>query len=122
MRLGERRSHPRRVMFGSERARDRAQLHGDVARISLGSIRGSEGPVAGPHLMLGLMGQGCVDQVQEPVVLPKAEAERDRHRDKADDDARAQLIEVPDDREPVVMGDRPNRVRHRQHARRCVSG
>jgi hypothetical protein len=41
--------------------------------------------------------------MQDPVVLPEAEPERDRERQDADDDPRAELVEVLDEAQPVLV-------------------
>jgi len=46
--------------------------------------------------MLGLMGEGRVDQAQQLVVLPEADAEGDSYGDEREDQPRAQLLEVVD--------------------------
>src|SRR4051794_6445181 len=53
-----------------------------------------------------------VEDLEQPVVLPEAEAEGDGQRDRADDEPRPQLAEVVDDREPVLVADGPERGGH----------
>ena len=48
------------------------------------------------NLFLGLVGQRPVQDLQQRVVLPQAEAERERDGDQRDDDAGAQLLKVID--------------------------
>ena len=55
-----------------------------------------------------------VEEVKQLVVLPEAEDERDPERDRADHEPRAQLVEVIDDRQPIVVTDRLEGGRHRR--------
>ena len=71
----------------------------------LDGVGGAERAVAGPDLFLGLVRQRPVDDVKQRVVLPHAEAERDRDRRQRDDQPRAQLLEVADDAEPLLVAD-----------------
>ena len=48
---------------------------------------------------------------QQQVVLPEAERKRDAEDDGTDDDAAAQLVEVLNQAELVLMGDRPDAAR-----------
>ena len=56
---------------------------------------------------LELCGKRPVEQREQRVVLPEAQAERDDQRDQAHDQARAQLIEVVDDAQPIIVADGP---------------
>ena len=81
------RDHERGVGRDRHRGRER-----------LGDAEGDRGLVAGQRL---------VGDVEQPGVLPEAEREGDRERGDRDDDARAELVEVLDEREPVLEVDRP---------------
>ncbi len=54
-------------------------------------------------------GQRPGGDFQQQMVLPEAEGQGDAEDDQADDDAGAQLVEVLDQGEPVLVGDRPDR-------------
>ena len=54
----------------------------------------------------------AVDQVQQGVVLPQAEAEREGERDPADDQPRAQLVEVLDEAQALLVVNRADRSGH----------
>lgn len=71
----------------------------------------------GFDLFLRLVGQGFVDDVQQSMVLPHAEAERDGKRRQGDDQASAQLMKMVDHAEPVFMSDRAYRGCHDLSAR-----
>jgi hypothetical protein len=47
------------------------------------------------------------------MVLPHRQPERDGEREHRHDDARAQLVEMVDDSQPVLMGDRPDAAQGR---------
>jgi hypothetical protein len=49
-----------------------------------------------------------VDDPQDQVVLPEAETKRDAEREQTDEQTRAQLVEVLDERQPLVVTYRPN--------------
>ena len=87
-------------------AGDCVELRGDVTGAALDGVGRAERSVAGAYLLLGLMGQRHVDQVQQLVVLPEADAERDRNRDQRNDQPRAELVEVADDAELIAVPDR----------------
>ena len=70
------------------------------------------GPLPFATCFSSLLAQRRVDQVQQRVVLPQAEAERDRERDRADDQAGAQLVEMVHEAEPVLVADRADRGGH----------
>ncbi len=75
---------------------DGMQLDRDVAGTFSDRVRGSERPVAGPYLRLRLMRERPVDELEEPVVLPEAEAERDPDHHERRDQSRAQLVQMTD--------------------------
>ena len=58
--------------------------------------------------LLVVAGQRAGGDFQQQVVLPEAERQGDAEDDEADDDAGAQLVEVLDEGEPVLVGDRPD--------------
>ena len=58
--------------------------------------------MAGADLRLGLMRERPVDHVQEPVVLPEADAESDPDDHERQRSARAHLVEMTDGGEPVL--------------------
>ena len=68
------------------------------ARVLLHLVGRAERPVARPHLLLRLVRERRVDDAKQRVVLPHAEAERDGDRRERDDEPRAQLMQVLDDR------------------------
>ena len=87
------------------------------------------GPLPFCDLLLRLLFERPVDDFQQRVVLPQAHPERDRERDGADDQARAQLIEMVDEAELVFVADRADRGGHvlmnvapRRLAQACFSG
>ena len=49
-----------------------------------------------------------VDRLQQPVVLPVADRERRDEDADADDEPRAQLVQMLDEAEPILVTDRPN--------------
>jgi hypothetical protein len=51
--------------------------------------------------------------VQQVVVLPETEAERHRYGDRANDEPGAQLAEVVDDAESILVPDGPEDPCHR---------
>ena len=55
--------------------------------------------------------QRPVEQVQQRVVLPEANPEGDGQHDPADDQPRAELIEVLDDAQPIFVPDGPQGLR-----------
>ena len=57
-------------------------------------------------------GQRPAGDFEQQVVLPEAEREGDAEDDDADDDPDAQLVEVLDEAEAVLMGDRPDAAGH----------
>jgi hypothetical protein len=44
-----------------------------------------------------------VDDLEDPVVLPQAQPENDQEREQADDQPRAELVEVLDEAELVLV-------------------
>src|SRR4029453_16220063 len=54
----------------------------------------------------------AVDPVEDEVVLPQADAEADDERGDADDEARAELVEVLDEAQAILVPDRPQRAGH----------
>ena len=52
------------------------------------------------------VGQRAVEDVQQRVVLPQGQAEREEERGDADEHAPAQLVEVLDEREALIVRDR----------------
>ena len=52
-------------------------------------------------------GSGALAMSSSRLFCQKQSAEGDRERDDRDDDARAKLVEVLDEREPVLEVDRP---------------
>src|SRR5262249_12289994 len=83
-------------------ADDDLQLGGEHSCALLHRVGGAERPLAGAHLLLGLMRERGVDEPQERVVLPHTEAERDSQRHQRHDQPRAQLLEMADYRELLV--------------------
>ena len=61
--------------------------------------------------------QRLVDRVQQPVVLPVADRERDAEHDERDDQPIAELVEVLDEAQPVLMADRPQAAQARLRRR-----
>ena len=55
-----------------------------------------------------IAGQRPGGDFKQQVVLPEAEGERYADDDQADDDAGAQLVEVLDQAELILVGDRPH--------------
>jgi hypothetical protein len=55
------------------------------------------------HLLLGLMRQRRIDQVQKPVVLPEADAESGNHDEQRQQQPPAQLIQMTDGGQLVVV-------------------
>ena len=72
-------------------------------------------PLAVRDLLAQRLVQRLREQVEDPVVLPEADREGDRHERARDDDARAQLVEVLDDREVLVVVNGSNRAAHPFH-------
>ena len=91
---------------------DRLHVVRDPEHALLGKRGLPERAVAFLDLFLGLLVQRAVDDFQQRVVLPQAHPERDRDRDRADDQARAQLFEMVDEAESVFVADRANRGGH----------
>ena len=60
--------------------------------------------------------QRLVEDAQETMVLPEADAEGDRDRDRAYDQSGAQLVEVIDDAEAILVIDGPEDPRHHKRA------
>jgi hypothetical protein len=56
--------------------------------------------------------QRCVQNTKKPMVLPEAHAEGDRERERAHDQPGAQLAEVVDDAEAILVPDRSEDPRH----------
>jgi hypothetical protein len=54
-----------------------------------------------------MAGQWLVRDVEQPGVLPEAECEGDAERDDRNNDSRTELVEVLDEREPVLEINRP---------------
>ena len=54
------------------------------------------------------LGSGAGGDLEQQVVLPEAERQGDAEDDDADDDPGAQLVEVLDQGEAVLVGDRPD--------------
>src|SRR4029453_10133407 len=59
-----------------------------------------------------------VEDLEDRVVLPEADAEGHREADQADDDARPQLVEVLDETEAVVVADGPQCGGHSRYGRK----
>ncbi|HEY8763338.1 MAG TPA: hypothetical protein VIM18_04045 [Solirubrobacteraceae bacterium] len=93
-------------------ARDGAQLNGQVAGALLHLVGRAKGPVAVTHLLLGLVSERTVDQVQQAMVLPEADAKRDHTGERRHDQACSQLVKVTYDAEAILMADRPQRSRY----------
>ena len=100
--VGERRQHVGVSLVEDHRQREHdRRVHGDRHGGGewLGDPERDRGPVAG---------QRCVGDIQQPAVLPEAEREGDRKRRDRDEDPRAKLVQVLDERDPVLEADRPN--------------
>src|SRR5581483_3533201 len=87
-----------------------------VARDRLDRLLGEEGlshgPLAFRDLFARLGDQRFVDDPQQFVVLPEAERERDGDDACADEQAHAQLIEVVNEAQPILVADRTERPGH----------
>ncbi|HEX4116912.1 MAG TPA: hypothetical protein VHY18_13680 [Solirubrobacteraceae bacterium] len=68
-------------------------------------VGSAEWTLAGAHLLLGLVGKRRVDDAQQLMVLPHAEPKRQRDRGDRDDQPRAQLAQVVDEAEPLLIAD-----------------
>jgi hypothetical protein len=64
-------------------------------------------------VLVDRVGQRVVEDVQDPLVLPHAEARRGDERDQRDDDPDAELRQMFDKAQPVVMPDLSQHSRHR---------
>ena len=89
---------------------------GHGARALLHRVGRAERAVPRADLLLGLVRERRVDDVQQRVVLPHAEGERRRDHGQADDQPRAQLLEVVDHAEVLLVPDPSNGD---SHARLC---
>ena len=76
-------SPPKRRCRAARARRPHLQLGRDHARALLHGVGRAERAVARPHLLLGLVRERLVDDAEQRVVLPHAEAERDRERRQA---------------------------------------
>src|SRR5690606_16845530 len=74
------------------------------------------GDAEGEQLLVRV-GKRARGDIEEEVVLPEAEGEGDAEDGDADDDPGPQLVEVLDEAEAVVGGDRPDAARHRPQLR-----
>jgi hypothetical protein len=84
-------------------------LYGDVAGVTLDLVGRSQRPVPIAHLLLGLMREWAVDEAQQRVVLPEAEAEGDREDGQGHEQAGAKLVEMIHDAQLLVVADAPHR-------------
>ena len=93
--------------------RQRAELLGGRARSPrrADAVPGQPADLVGPRLTGGR--QRLVEQVEQDVVLPVAQAEGDREHRQADEQPAAELIEVVDDAEAILVADGPENLRHR---------
>ena len=66
---------------------------------------------AGPEQVLVEIRERLVDDLEQEVVLPAAERPRGHEHDDAEDQPRSQLAQVLDERQPVLIADRPD-ARH----------
>jgi hypothetical protein len=81
--------------------------------------------VAFAHLLLGLRRQRPVDDVQELVVLPQAQTKGQAKGDTAHDQARAQLFEMVNEAESILVSDwadRGGHVKRLEPARHTLRG
>ena len=100
-----------------ECADQRGELRRDRARLELVGVRRAERPVPGADLLLGLRRQRRVDEVQQFVVLPHADGERrDQHGERHDQPG-AQLVEMLDDPQSLIVVRPLDRDRHHQPRR-----
>jgi hypothetical protein len=63
-------------------------------------------------LLASLRLERFVDDLEQRVVLPQADAEGDAEHDRADDQAAAQLVEVVDETEAILVTDRAKDFGH----------
>jgi hypothetical protein len=61
--------------------------------------------VARAYLLLGLVSERSVDHVEQPVVLPEAEAEGNADHHQRSDQARTELVEVADRAQSLLVAD-----------------
>src|SRR5579875_3112743 len=76
-----------------------------------GLVAGRVGEMAARLLGEGV--QWLVERVEQVTALPEAEGEHDDQRRRAHDQAAAQLVEMIDDAQPVLMTDWPQALGHR---------
>ena len=87
----------------------RPHLHGQVAGRALRLVRLAQRPVSVSDLLGGLVGKGRVDDVQQPSVLPEAEAECHADDGQRHEQPRPQLVEVTDERQLLIVADAAQR-------------
>jgi hypothetical protein len=94
-------------VVGGQRARDDRLL--EIQRLLLLLEVGGPLERVLAALLEGRLLQRPVHRVQQEVVLPERDAEADQERRDADDQPRAQLVEVLDEAQALVVADRPER-------------
>ncbi len=91
----------------------------DEVPAELDLVPGDAADVVGRRI--GGVGQRAVEQVQQRLVLPEAEPEGDDERDRDDDQSLAQLVEMVDDAEPVLVTDGAENSGHRSPTGRACA-
>ena len=123
-RLGDRAAAARgqrRERCRTRRALQRHAEPGTSPRARLDLVAGQAAEVVGLRAAEA-RGSARLSTLSSALVLPEAEPEGHDQRDHADDQPRAELVEVVDDAQTVLVTDRPQDAGHRRRPRAAGSG